>query len=59
MYKNVQCQNVSTVSFCILVMADSVCGTGMEIDALQLAQRGACGSGGRILGDIFNIARRN
>ena len=49
MYQNVQCQNASTVSFCILVIADSACGIGMGSHAeLQLAQHGACGGGGRI-----------
>ena len=57
MYQNIQCQNSSTVSFCILVMADSTCGIGMGSHAeLLLAQRGACGGGGRIWGDMFNMA---
>ena len=60
MYQNVQCQNATTVSFCMLVIADSACGIGMGSHAeLQLAQHGACGGGGRILGDIFNMAGRS
>ena len=47
----------STVSFGILVMADSACGIGMGSHAgLLLAQRGASGGSGRIWGDIFNMA---
>ena len=54
MYQNVQCENASTVSFCILVMADSACGTGMGNHAkLLLTQRGGVVG---FWGDIFYMA---
>ena len=47
----------NTVSFCILVMADSARGIGMGSHAALLStQRGAFGGGGRIFG-MHNICR--